>query len=42
MARTIYGDHQRFLATYFQSYPGELRVELGDTGEEKREEGEGG
>ena len=24
MARTIYGDHQRFLDTYFKSYPGKI------------------
>lgn len=23
MARTIYGDHQRFLDVYFETYPGE-------------------
>ena len=25
MARTIYGDHERFLATYYEPYPGEYR-----------------
>lgn len=25
MARTIYGDHQRFIDTYFKEYPGETR-----------------
>lgn len=24
MARTIYGDHQRFMEAYFKPYPGEL------------------
>lgn len=24
MARTIYGDHQRFVDAYFKAYPGEL------------------
>ena len=25
MARTIYGDHQRFIETYYKTYPGTRR-----------------
>ena len=47
MARTIYGNHEKFLDTYYRPYPGKRRrgrgrgrrgVERGKEGEEKREE----
>ena len=37
MARTIYGNHEKFLDTYYHPYPGKRR--RGERGKE-REEGE--
>ena len=42
MARTIYGNHEKFLDTYYRPYPGKRRRrrgggERGKEGEEKKE-----
>ena len=42
MARTIYGNHEKFLDTYYRPYPGKRRRGREEGGEEGREGRRGG